>query len=209
MRGGTPVSETAPMPVMGLSPLARGNPLYLLPVEPAEGSIPACAGEPNTGPCRPVPAGVYPRLRGGTLRLAGLFNRRQGLSPLARGNPSGEAADQTAPGSIPACAGEPLQVSWCVLTERVYPRLRGGTRSDRELKVHQRGLSPLARGNRAYKPSNDVHWGSIPACAGEPPTQQEQRSVSRVYPRLRGGTRIRIPKSSFVKGLSPLARGNL
>ena len=50
--------------------------------------------------------------------------------------------------------------------------------------------------------------GSIPACAGEPPTMPSARSSTAVYPRVCGGTGLRLRSASRVRGLSPRVRGN-
>jgi len=66
--------------------------------------------------------------------------------------------------------------------------LRGGTgQNDAQLPAHQ-GLSPLARGNPSTKYPAPAAWGSIPACAGEPPRLAHGDGLRGVYPRLRGGT---------------------
>src|SRR5690606_24652279 len=92
---------------------------------------------------------------------------------------------------------------------RVYPRSRGGTLLS---LLHDRprpGLSPLARGNRGGAIGPATSRRSIPARAGEPVTITCLSGAFTVYPRSRGGTRLR---HGFVRrhgGLSPLARGNL
>ena len=86
--------------------------MYLLPVEPAEGSIPACAGEPICAAFISLSVGVYPRLRGGTTGCQHLLPRSQGLSPLARGNLDHHRTIAVPVGSIPACAGEPPLMHW-------------------------------------------------------------------------------------------------
>ena len=50
----------------GLSPRARGNPADGLDCSCRDGSIPACTGEPLTGPLGPFLGAVYPRVHGGT-----------------------------------------------------------------------------------------------------------------------------------------------
>ncbi len=50
--------------------------------------------------------------------------------------------------------------------------------------------------------------GSIPAHAGEPNTLRCSRHWSRVYPRARGGTRVRYEGEPQILGLSPRTRGN-
>ena len=91
-------------------------------------------------------------------------------------------------GSIPAHAGEPL-TGWPLIRQfRVYPRACGGTRQQ---VFHERavpGLFPRMRGNRFRHARPAVHFGSIPAHAGEPPRPPLRRVHSRVYPRACGGT---------------------
>ena len=70
------------------------------------------------------------------------------------------------------------------------------------------GLSPLARGNLDLVGLLGAAAGSIPACAGEPKNVASGISTNRVYPRLRGGTRLMTIAMDFSDGLSPLARGN-
>ena len=50
-----------------------------------------------------------------------------GLSPRVRGNLSLTVPVPAAHGSIPACAGEPLQTLRAQIMEWVYPRVCGGT----------------------------------------------------------------------------------
>ena len=71
-------------------------------------SIPACAGEPLKIGDTITIAKVYPRVCGGTRRMALCPPLGAGLSPRVRGNPSGGLARHPAAGSIPACAGEPI-----------------------------------------------------------------------------------------------------
>ena len=193
----------------GLSPLARGNHDWLAVFELAVGSIPACAGEPVPSGRSARKSRVYPRLRGGTTSLRGGDAASKGLSPLARGNLPDPARRTAAQGSIPACAGEPPLKIRVEQQRRVYPRLRGGTASIRCATSSGRGLSPLARGNRAAAWLTRPRSGSIPACAGEPTPSCCPSSGARVYPRLRGGTRRGASHGLPLPGLSPLARGNL
>ena len=53
--------------VTGLSPRVRGNPPVLTPAALAQGSIPACAGEPGERGIDAFGVEVYPRVCGGTL----------------------------------------------------------------------------------------------------------------------------------------------
>ena len=107
VRGGTSSTRWQALGEAGLSPRARGNlPVFYPPVH-AQGSIPACAGEPNSLVQNSSEARVYPRVRGGTSYEADQRIRNPGLSPRARGNLDGIYGFAMRAGSIPACAGEP------------------------------------------------------------------------------------------------------
>ena len=64
--GGTPDSYRLRWKLAGLSPRVRGNQWYLLIAAVPTGSIPACAGEPDTHTSRTCADRVYPRVCGGT-----------------------------------------------------------------------------------------------------------------------------------------------
>ena len=51
-------------------------------------------------------------------------------------------------GSIPACAGEPVNQNVAQLEVKVYPRVCGGTRRCGPAMLMSGGLSPRVRGNR-------------------------------------------------------------
>ena len=71
-------------------------------------------------------------------------------------------------GSIPACAGEPLESPAESVLLTVYPRVCGGTCDDCAMAVAVDGLSPRVRGNRTFPSRGMCASWSIPACAGEP-----------------------------------------
>ena len=168
MRGGTvPTGKRAEIS-SGLSPHARGNLDFEAVLSDRSGSIPACAGEPNTRPQPAAPARVYPRMRGGTLSPFAPATVPGGLSPHARGNRSHKRDSCGAVGSIPACAGEPIEYAGHLVEVGVYPRMRGGTDVTRTRYPPAAGLSPHARGNPLTAHHPQGWWGSIPACAGEP-----------------------------------------
>ena len=114
-----------------------------------------------------------------------------------------------APGSIPACAGEPSSRMVTNSASKVYPRVCGGTfiagddasptvrsipacageprsTTTRTAPLHNQGLSPRVRGNPvlASAPTMYEAYGSIPACAGEP---------AEAYPPLQRAGRWSIP----------------
>ena len=131
----------------GLSPRVRGNRLHA--GERSDRVYPrVCGGTPPVGDESPITAGLSPRVRG---------NR------LIQYDEDGEAI------SIPACAGEPGTLAVASPHSQVYPRVCGGTRRRVRVSYLILGLSPRVRGNPSL-PSENVshHWGSIPACAGEP-----------------------------------------
>ena len=130
-------------------------------------------------------------------------------------------------GSIPACAGEPgLYIRLSTLSP-VYPRVCGGTRHAAHFRgvvrglsprvrgnlrvygVGSRGLSPRVRGNHFTSSGQQNRTGSIPACAGEPPSSAMTMRRTRVYPRVCGGTDHELMPMINRKGLSPRVRGNL
>ena len=168
LRGGTDLCCVHFTLRWGLSPLARGNHGMPAPPSAQPGSIPACAGEPRPSPNHRCAGRVYPRLRGGTSIDALVKPSCRGLSPLARGNHTGDRRGGRFHGSIPACAGEPNRQHVQFELARVYPRLRGGTGALARDVLQLLGLSPLARGNHLRNRPRGFRKGSIPACAGEP-----------------------------------------
>ena len=147
-------------------------------------------------------------MRGGTHKAIFLGIGYKGLSPLARGNLKTGTYGEGETGPIPACAGEPSQVVEYRVLSRAYPRLRGGTAEELSSYGPDKGLSPLARGNRYARTIRPTGWGPIPACAGEPIHAKLGVAIRRAYPRLRGGTSGHHGFCEGVLGLSPLARGN-
>ena len=172
------------------------------------GSIPACAGEPNRPHLCCRIDGVYPRVCGGT-SVAGVKRWADyGLSPRVRGNPSTTMGSHSLARSIPACAGEPHPSRSPHRRKRVYPRVCGGTPISSGLASRSIGLSPRVRGNRYVETSIRADEGSIPACAGEPPTPRPSHYRSPVYPRVCGGTQTQPAMRVGGDGLSPRVRGN-
>ena len=192
----------------GLSPRVRGNRWTAPGTFAPTGSIPACAGEPLRGKTGSRRTRVYPRVCGGTV---GAFVRRaraQGLSPRVRGNQFRVGAGVGIGRSIPACAGEPKETGGGATTDRVYPRVCGGTHRELLTAVQRSGLSPRVRGNLQVMPSGCQLARSIPACAGEPGLGSSDECTSQVYPRVCGGTPLTRPRRASPPGLSPRVRGN-
>ena len=131
-----------------------------------------------------------------------------GLSPRVRGNRYHAQRGWLQNGSIPACAGEPLSNLDPDETERVYPRVCGGTDIALMARAAYSGLSPRVRGNRIVAIVARGGSGSIPACAGEPCSRTCGDRTSRVYPRVCGGTISSLVWRVPEWGLSPRVRGN-
>ena len=206
--GGTASLNAVRDMATGLSPRVRGNLRY--PVRPphAGGSIPACAGEPSPAtaprPCGPV----YPRVCGGTRAMGEDRVEVEGLSPRVRGNHALALLAPSVEGSIPACAGEPRRPWTMPRWRRVYPRVCGGTSVMAAVARSTEGLSPRVRGNLSSFLIASIVIGSIPACAGEPPSCSPGRRTARVYPRVCGGTVSAVQAGLRAAGLSPRVRGN-
>ena len=132
-----------------------------------------------------------------------------GLSPRTRGNLFDYGRSDDGWRSIPANAGEPFDSEVRPQHRGVYPRERGGTRWRSGRARNSRGLSPRTRGNRHADHGEIASVGSIPANAGEPVGQIRIGAEGRVYPRERGGTRVRTCAAECAGGLSPRTRGNL
>ena len=112
-------------------------------------------------------------------------------------------------GSIPACAGEPGRGCPDFRRGVVYPRVCGGTELAGSSVEITPGLSPRVRGNRVPLLLLLLLFrGSIPACAGEPPSAAEAAANSGVYPRVCGGTIRWLMPQGQGGGLSPRVRGN-
>ena len=94
-----------------LSPRVRGNHLRGCCDPIGNMSIPACAGEPPCAIKVPFIGIVYPRVCGGTLSSLAISCSPGCLSPRVRGNPGSVAPSTSERLSIPACAGEPSDVS--------------------------------------------------------------------------------------------------
>ena len=194
--------------MVGLSPRVRGNRLRQVLIDRLQGSIPACAGEPeSTIPANRLPL-VYPRVCGGTSKRPIILSKEQGLSPRVRGNRGAGENDRPAERSIPACAGEPYPRCRSEGARKVYPRVCGGTLPPELLAALCQGLSPRVRGNPVTVKSRLLLTRSIPACAGEPRAETAFATGPAVYPRVCGGTWNSCGKCLPKTGLSPRVRGN-
>ena len=208
--GGTYTFNRKTVGGAGLSPRVRGNHQFGPLVVVCHRSIPACAGEPWMFAVVIVGPPVYPRVCGGTGVGSSLTAASIGLSPRVRGNPGAFGSGAAPLGSIPACAGEPTSGSWSSSRGRVYPRVCGGTSTSKSIptRAEPGGLSPRVRGNPTCDPCPGFRKRSIPACAGEPRGRFYRERHRGVYPRVCGGTSVRIRVVPRYTGLSPRVRGN-
>ena len=145
---------------------------------------------------------------GGTRGVRRGVDGAEGLSPRVRGNRAGWWYAPGQPGSIPACAGEPVKITGLDLERRVYPRVCGGTPCAATAAPSSPGLSPRVRGNHRAGGAGGAQPRSIPACAGEPGCAAPQCSRAWVYPRVCGGTPASWNPVAAGQGLSPRVRGN-
>ena len=171
----------------GLSPRSRGRRQVLHRGSGEIGSIPAVAGETHRISGRSACLWVYPRGRGGDCFVGILRQPFKGLSPRSRGRPFILSACVEGFGSIPAVAGETLPELSAPTSQGVYPRGRGGDARERQLCKCEVGLSPRSRGRLRESGFDLFPGGSIPAVAGETEAVGALESMSRVYPRGRGG----------------------
>ena len=93
-------------------------------------------------------------------------------------------------------------------SDRVYPRVCGGTCMFNCVVIAKNGLSPRVRGNLPLPLRALIRSRSIPACAGEPSEHIVDHAQVKVYPRVCGGTLLGQSKRSQGIGLSPRVRGN-
>ena len=169
--------------------------------------IPAGAGNTFRNAKEALGVTVYPRWRGEHSVHALLDPAAYGLSPLARGTPSGNVPGSTGRRFIPAGAGNTRSPHARHFIRAVYPRWRGEHTLAAAQADIANGLSPLARGTLYDNGQFFAPGRFIPAGAGNTSytlLASEERSV---YPRWRGEhARLRDEKPIWA-GLSPLARG--
>ena len=167
-RGGTRVGRAGDGLLDGPIPARAGEPQRARRVWRTAGAYPRSRGGTFQPSCCASLTRAYPRSRGGTQMINWMLRARQGLSPLARGNPCGSAGSRLWSGPIPARAGEPNACRCWPNLIWAYPRSRGGTPDMPAICAALGGLSPLARGNHGAVVPDGGFGGPIPARAGEP-----------------------------------------
>ncbi len=126
--GGTKRISRIAVTSPGLSPRVRGNHRGRRGRDLSGRSIPACTGEPLQKAEYSLFLSVYPRVYGGTSLILCCFSSFRGLSPRVRGNLFQLLLICSSYRSIPACTGEPILILSTSSSDRVYPRVYGGTR---------------------------------------------------------------------------------
>ena len=131
-----------------------------------------------------------------------------GRSPRVRGNHTEKSDCAKRARSIPACAGKPSSTSSSPSPARVDPRVCGETNICPSVFVLRSGRSPRVRGNLPFWCGQSRCAGSIPACAGKPPTIGIGSRSMAVDPRVCGETFWSRNHVFQIKGRSPRVRGN-
>ncbi len=186
VRGAATIDQSTASPDQGRSPRARGSQGVRHRAAWAWGSIPACAGQPSF-PCYwSWPRQVDPRVRGAAHWSAALRLACGGRSPRARGSLFSRLLHMPTAGSIPACAGQPLNSLPFFLPSWVDPRVRGAARGLHAASGSRQGRSPRARGSLPLRANSKFIPGSIPACAGQPLPCRCTSNRLGVDPRVRG-----------------------
>ena len=189
-RGGDGVLPRLSSRPTGRSPLTRGRPGRPLHRAHLPRSIPAHAGETACLRFRATRRRVDPRSRGGDRSDIGRRTLGSGRSPLTRGRPPRLRRPPSGGRSIPAHAGETLQLGGGMRSVRVDPRSRGGDLGSPTTIVDGGGRSPLTRGRLTTSIRRSSGRGSIPAHAGETPPEDDGQSTFEVDPRSRGGDEV-------------------
>ena len=111
---------------------------------------------------------VYPRVCGGTEKVAPFRRQFSGLSPRVRGNPTYLLQSHPLERSIPACAGEPATRQSGRRRGKVYPRVCGGTGKNSPWCDTLYGLSPRVRGTNENDVDKTKEKGLSPRVRGNP-----------------------------------------
>ena len=195
--------------MQGPSPRVRGS----LIADPmgyrADGTIPACAGEPEPDESCSRCCADHPRVCGGASRSTSIAARLSGPSPRVRGSRDDRITQQRLEGTIPACAGEPSARKRSRRSCRDHPRVCGGAAFHNRASRPCQGPSPRVRGSHHANDHPHRRDGTIPACAGEPGPVYRGEDLYRDHPRVCGGAPAATGYGSVRRGPSPRVRGSL
>ena len=172
-----------------------------------QGSIPACAGNPYGAPVYLACSRVHPRVCGESASWSYQGVTHEGPSPRVRGIRGHGGARDLAPGSIPACAGNPRRDRGVGAVIRVHPRVCGESRGRSAGPHAMGGPSPRVRGIPVLRLQKDVMAGSIPACAGNPGLRALCGRHPGVHPRVCGESLLVVERAQPGAGPSPRVRG--
>ena len=125
--GGSSPNVPPKPPPRGLSPRVRGKRQKACQQICSLRSIPACAGEAELRTHQPLPRWVYPRVCGGSTASSVSASDGRGLSPRVRGKLRWLSVLRRPARSIPACAGEAVELPMRLRDDGVYPRVCGGS----------------------------------------------------------------------------------
>ena len=145
---------------------------------------------------------------GGASTGRSFFTAGRGRSPRVRGSRLGRAQVRAPSGSIPACAGEPNRSRPAHVVKGVDPRVCGGAVQHDQTVLSGSGRSPRVRGSLRSGSRDLRGTGSIPACAGEPPTSARCCGRIGVDPRVCGGAVAAATWRLLRGGRSPRVRGS-
>ncbi len=201
-----PRSRTS-RPRTGPSPLARGTPKAAQSEVGDYRTIPARAGNTNHHGTHPPAHPDHPRSRGEHEGRIGGRAHDQGPSPLARGTLLDLAVRQQARGTIPARAGNTNAGVRTAFQPGDHPRSRGEHGRYACGRSNRVGPSPLARGTLHLSRASARRRRTIPARAGNTPSESRQRPASPDHPRSRGEHEGSAGGIKVQPGPSPLARG--
>ena len=187
VRGGDIAGLAVPLSFGGRSPRTRGR---LSPQQRLPGrlrSIPAYAGETDSGFRCNTHGRVDPRVRGGDVSFTLSMIVIKGRSPRTRGRQPISRRHQPGRRSIPAYAGETTPDVTVPAAKQVDPRVRGGDRMGLPMEILPPGRSPRTRGRPTRLDQPRSGRGSIPAYAGETYDPAGSAYAPEVDPRVRGG----------------------
>ena len=195
--------------IFGPSPRGRGTPGTGRGGPTGGRSIPARAG--NTGRTR-VHAhsrAVHPRAGGEHLGRRTVISSTVGPSPRGRGTLQRRRERSPGRRSIPARAGNTMRSGPRGRRSTVHPRAGGEHMRLPAVVVTIAGPSPRGRGTREFAIAVSESRRSIPARAGNTPSNAGGRPRCTVHPRAGGEHRKSCSSFRFTFGPSPRGRGTL
>ena len=170
----------------GSSPLSRGihgrEPLMI----EETGIIPALAGNTRALTRASLRSRDHPRSRGEYQGAPVIFGYPEGSSPLSRGIRTPLWERTSAPGIIPALAGNTYESRPVSRFRRDHPRSRGEYSFRITGSRRMFGSSPLSRGIPPTRGGIIAIRRIIPALAGNTPSRPLPRVVPGDHPRSRG-----------------------